>query len=185
LNIGPLAEFSQFIVDARRTVSARLRLGGTAWVRRLLNDKNQGPFDTSFEDYRVNSQVFPVRKTELFFEYHQHNSDRMNPLDATTLDNISYSGETSIKDLTGEIRQTFGEGRFGLSGGVYYRRIGLQDQFYYVNGLHQSGWVAGGWWKINSYQRAFIDYNLDNDFAIFTPELKNARALHVGLAWKY
>ena len=185
LNIGPLAEFSQFMIDAHRTLTARLRLGGEVWIRRLLNNKDQGPFDTSFEDYRVNSQVFPRRKTELFFEYHQHNSDRMNPLDSTTLDNISFAGETSIKDLSSEIRQSFGEGRFGLSGGVYYRRVSLQDQFFILNGLHQSGWLAGGWWKMNQHERLFVDYNLDNDFYLFTPDLKNSRTLHAGVAWRY
>jgi hypothetical protein len=185
LNIGPLAEFSQFMIDARRTLTERLRLGGAVWVRRLLNEKDQGPFDTSFEDYRVNSQVFPLRKTEMFFEYHQHNSDRMNPADATTLDNISFAGETSIKDLSAEVRQSFGEGRFGLSGGVYYRRVSLQDQFYILDGLHQSGWLAGAWWKVSPRERVFVDYDLDNDFLLFTPDLKDGRALHVGVAWKY
>jgi hypothetical protein len=185
LNIGPLQPFGQFMIDARRTLNQRLRLGGTAWVRRLVNDKDQGPFDTSFEDYRVNSQIFPLRKTEMFFEYHQRNSDRLSPLNSTTLDDIAYTGETSIKDLTAEIRQSFGEGRFGLSGGVYYRRVSLQDQFYYLNGLHQSGWLAGAWWKVNSRERIYADYNLDNDFFLFTPDLKNSRALHVGVVWRY
>ena len=40
----------------------------------------------------------------------------------------------------------------------------MQDRFYYLNGLHQSGWLAGGWWKIDQHSRVFIDYNLDNDF---------------------
>jgi hypothetical protein len=61
----------------------------------------------------------------------------------------------------------------------------LQDQFYYLNGLHQSGFVAGAWWKMNSYERLYVDYNLDNDFVVFTPDIKNARTLHVGVAWKY
>jgi hypothetical protein len=185
LNIGPLAQFSQFMVDGHRTISPRIRLGGSVWVRQLLNTKDQGPFDTSFQDYRGSSQIFPRRKTELFFEYHQRNSDRLSPLTSSTLDNISIAGDTSIKDLTGEIRQSFGEGRFGLSGGVYYRRVSLQDQFYVDNGLHQSGWLAGAWWKVNTRERVFVDYSLDNDFFLFTPDLKNSRALHVGMAWKY
>jgi hypothetical protein len=185
LNLGPISEYSQFIVDAHRTVTERLRVGGSVVVRRLLNSKDQGPFDTSFEDYRVSSQVFPMRKTEVFAEYHQHNSDRANPLNSTTLDDISVAGETSVKDLSFEVRQTFGEGRFGLSGGVYYRRASLQDQFYFLNGLHQSGWLAGAWWKLNPRERIFVDYNLDNDFFLFNPDLKNARALHVGIAWRY
>jgi hypothetical protein len=185
LNIGPLEPFSQFMIDARRTLTQRFRLGGSVWVRRLNDEKDQGPFNTSFEDYRVSSQVFPLRKTEMFFEYHQRNSDRLSPSTSTTLDDISIAGETSVTDLTGEIRQSFGEGRFGLSGGVYYRRVSLQDQFYVLHGLHQSGWLAGAWWKVNSRARLFFDYNLDNDFFLFTPDLKNSRALHVGMAWKY
>jgi len=185
LNIGPLAQFSQFMIDAHRTITPRLRVGGSVWIRELLNDKDQGPFDTSFQDYRIGDQFFLLRKTEIFTEYHQRNSDRLSPVTSSTLDNISFTGETGIKDLTAEIRQSFGEGRFGLSGGVYYRRVNLQDQFYVENGLHQSGWLAGAWWKVNSKQRLFADYSLDNDFFLFTPDLKNSRALHVGMAWKY
>jgi hypothetical protein len=185
LYLGPIAQYSQFTIDARRTLSSRVRLGGSVWLRRLNDGKDEGPFDTSFEDYRVSSQVFPLRKTEVFFEYHQRNSERLSPLTTTTLDNISQSGETSVKDLTGEIRHSFGEGRFGLNGGVYYRRVSLQDQFYFLNGLHQSGWLAGGWWKVDSHARIFFDYNLDNDFFLFTPDLKNSRALHAGVSWKY
>jgi hypothetical protein len=160
-------------------------LGGTVWVRHLNDSKDQGPFINSFRDYRANSQVFPLRKTELFFEYHQHNTDRDNPLTSNTLDNISIAGETRVQDISGEVRQSFGEGRFGLSGGVYYRRINMQDQFYVINGLHQSGWLAGAWWKMSPRERLFVDYNLDNDFLLFTPDIKNSRALHVGIAWKY
>lgn len=185
LNLGPLQPYSQFMIDARRTLTERFRLGGTVWVRRLNDSKDQGPFINSFEDYRVNSQVFPLRKTELFFEYHQHNTDRANPLTSNTLDNISIAGETRVQDVSGEVRQSFGEGRFGLSGGVYYRRITMQDQFYFLNGLHQSGWLAGAWWKMSPRERLFVDYNLDNDFLLFTPDIKNSRALHVGIAWKY
>ena len=185
LYLGQISPYSQFVVDARRTLATRLSLGASVWFRRLNSQNDQGPYDTSFEDYRVNSQIFPMRKTELFFEYHQRNSDRLSPLNATTLDNVSYSGETSVKDLSGEIRRSFGEGRFGLNGGVYYRRVSLQDQFYSLNGLHQSGWLAGAWWKLDSHSRIFLDYNLDNDFFLFTPDLKNSRALHTGVVWKY
>jgi hypothetical protein len=185
LNLGPISQYSQFMIDAHRTLTERLRLGGSVWVRQLNDEKTQGAFDTSFQDYRAQSQVFPLRKTEIFTEYHQRNSDRLSPLNSTTLDNVAYSGETSVKDVTGEIRQSFGAGRFGLSGGVYYRRVSMQDQFYILNNLHQSGWLAGVWWKVDSHSRVFCDYDLDNDFFLFTPDLKNSRALHAGVAWKY
>lgn len=185
LRLGPISDYAQFFVDAHHTLTSRVRVGASVSVRRLTDEKNQGPFDTSFEDYRAHAQLFPLRKTELFFEYHQRNSDRLSPLTATTLDDVSASGETSVKDMTGEVRRTFGNGRLGLNGGVYYRRISMQDQFFFLNGLHQSGWLAGGWVKIDSHTRLFADYNLDNDFFLFTPDLKNSRALHAGVAWKY
>jgi hypothetical protein len=185
LYLGPISPYSQFVVDARRTLTTAVRVGGSVWIRHL-NDKNdEAPFDTSFEDYRVNAQVYPLRKVETFLEYHQRNSDRLSPLNPTAFDDLSATGETSVKDLTGEIRRTFGEGRFNLSGGGYYRRISMQDRFFFLNGLHQSGWLAGAWWKMDQHTRLFFDYNLDNDFFLLRPDLKNSRALHVGVIWKY
>ena len=104
----------------------------------------------------------------------------------TSFDDLHETGETSVKDLEGDLRRTFGErGRFTLSGGVYYRRISLQDRFYYLNGLHQSGWLAGAQWKVDDHSRLFFDYDLDNDFFLLQPDLKDSRALHVGIIWKY
>jgi hypothetical protein len=185
LYLGPFAQYTQFTLDGRRSISPSLRLGGSVWVRRLDSKHDEGPFDTSFEDYRINSQIFALRKIETFLEYHQRNSDRLNPLNATSFDDLSATGETSVKDITGEVRRTFGEGRFSINGGVYYRRISLQDRFYFLNGLHQSGWLAGAWWKVDQHSRIFVDYNLDNDFFLLQPDLKNSRALHLGVAWKY
>jgi hypothetical protein len=185
LYLGPISQYSQFVIDARRSIAPRLRLGGTLWIRRLNDSKDQGAFNTSFQDYRLNAQLFPARKLEALFEYHQHDSDRLSPLNPTGFDDVSRSGETSVKDLTGDIRRAFGEGKFGLNGGAYYRRISLQDRFFLINGIHQSGWLAGGWWRIDPRTRAYADYNLDNDFFIFRPDLKNSRMLRLGLAWKY
>jgi hypothetical protein len=87
--------------------------------------------------------------------------------------------------MTGEIRRSFGEGRFNLSGGVYYRRISLQDRFYIINNLHQSGWLTSAWVKLDQHTRLYADYSLDNDFFLFTPDLSNSRVLRIGVAWKY
>ena len=83
------------------------------------------------------------------------------------------------------IRRTFGEGRLNLSGGMYYRRISSQDTFYYLNGLHQSGVLASAWMRIDQHTRVSFDYNLDNSFFLFTPDLKNSQIFRVGLTWKY
>ena len=185
LYLGPLQPYSEFVIDARRSLTRTFRLGGSIWIRRLNSTNDQGPFDTSFEDYRVHTQFFPLRKTETFIEYHQRNSDRLSPLNPTSFDDISHSGETKVQDLTGELRRGFGEGRFNLHGGVYYRRISLQDQFFFITGQHQSGWLAGAWVRLDQHTRVSFDYSLDNDFFLFQPDLKNSRILQVGLRWRY
>ena len=185
LNLGPLVPYSQFVVDAHRSVTARLRLAASIWVRRLNDSSGQGPFDTSFQDYRVNAQVLTVRKTEVFLEYHERDSDRLSPLNATSFDDIQAAGETSVKDLSAEVRHSFGEGRLRVSGGAYYRRISLQDQFTVVNGAHESGWLGSAWLKVDQHSRLFFDYNLDNDFFVFRPSIANSRILRLGLSWKY
>ena len=146
---------------------------------------NIGPFDTSFEDYRFNGQYFPGKKIEVDFEYHQRNSDRLSPLDNTTLTGEVGTGETSVKDLTANIRRAFGEGRFNLSGGVYYRRISEQDPFFYLTNLHQSGVLGSAWVRVDRRTRVFFDYSLDNDFFLLAPDIKNSQMLRLGLNWKY
>jgi hypothetical protein len=184
LYLGPLSPYSQFVVDANHNFR-RFRLGGSTWVRRLNNAAQQGPFDTSFQDYRAHAQIFTPLKTETYFEYHQRNSDRLNPDTATTFFDTQTAGETSVKDITGTIRRSFAEGRFGFSGGVYYRRISLQDQFYIIQGSHESGWLTDGWIKVDSHTKLYFDYNLDNDFFLFRPSIANSRILRVGAVWKY
>ena len=185
LYLGPFAPFSQFVAEARRTVAPGLRIGGTVWVRRLNNTNDQSAFDTSFQDYRFDAQWLPRKKLEAFLEYHQHDSDRLSPLNATTFDDVSRAGETSVKDLSGEIGRSFAEGTLRLSGGAYYRRISLQDRFFTIQGLHQAGWLVSAWWRLDRHTRLYADYNLDNDFFLFRPDLKNSRALRLGVSWRY
>jgi hypothetical protein len=185
LYLGQISPYSQIVLDARRTLLPTLRVGASVWVRQLNSSSDIGPYDTSFQDYKAHVQYFPLKKVETYFEYHQRNSDRLNPANPTTFDDIAQAGETSVKDMTGEIRRSFGEGRFNVSGGVYYRRISLQDRFYYLNGLHQSGWLTSAWVRLDQRTRLFVDYSLDNDFFLFTPDLKNSRVLRIGMAWKY
>jgi hypothetical protein len=146
-------------------------------------------------DYRVGAQIVPLRRIGLDFSYHQHDSDRLAPPLPTVpslFDDVSTSGETSVKDLTGELRRTFGEGRLTLTGGAYYRRIDIQGRSFAVQdpsltfkGVHQSGWLAGARLKLDDRTRVLIDYSLDNDFFLFRPAIMDARILRVGLAWKY
>lgn len=185
LYLGPVSQYSQIAIDARRSLTQRFRLGGSLWVRRLNDSKDQGPFDTSFNDYRLHTQLFMLPKTETFIEYHQRNSDRLSTLNPTAFDDVTHSGETRVQDVSGELRRAFGDGRFNLHGGVYYRRISLQDRFFIISGEHQSGWLAGAWWRVDQRTKLSADYSLDNDFFLFSPDLRNSRILQIGLTWRY
>ena len=183
--LGPINRYSQFNVEGHHQILANLRGGAAIVVRKLNNENDQTPYETSFRDFRFNGQYFPWRKIETFFEYHQRSSDRLSPLGATTLDGLTGTGETAVKDLTGTIRRSFGEGRFSLSGGVYYRRISMQDPFFYEENMHQSGVLGSAWVRVDRRTRLYFDYSLDNDFYLFTPDLKNSQVFRLGVNWKY
>ena len=87
--------------------------------------------------------------------------------------------------MTAELRRSFAEGRFGFNGGAYYRGTSLQDKYFIIGNQHQSGFLSGAWLKLDKRSRVFADYNLDNDFFLFRPNLANSRMLRLGMTWKY
>ena len=186
LNLGPITPYSQFMVHGRREVAPRVQLGGTVWVRRLNDSANdQGPFMASFEDYRLNLQTFPQRRLELFFEFHQRDTDRLSPLGVTEFDGVSRSGETRVQDFTGELRRTFGNGRLILSGGGFYRRFKLQNRFFFIENAEVFGFLGGFAVKLFQRARIYLDYSLDDDFFIFRPSIRRAHLLRVGTQLRY
>lgn len=185
LYLGPFAPYTQLVVDARRTVTRRLWLGGSLWIRRLDDYKDQGPFDTSFQDYRADAQIYPGRRFETFLEYHERDSDRLAPFPSFTFDDVSAAGETKIQDFTAEIGRTFGEGRLRLKFGGFYRRMNFQDRFFYIDHIHDRGLLGSGSVKVDDHTRVYGEYSLDTDFFLFRPSIGNAQVFRVGLAWRY
>jgi hypothetical protein len=185
LNLGPLSPYSQVVVEARRSFTRRINLGGGVWIRRLTESKNQGPFDTSFQDYRLDAQFFPVRDIKTFFEYHERDSDRLSPFPSTTFDDITAAGETRIQDFTLELGRDFEKGRISLRGGGYYRLMNFQDRFLFLNHLHNDGLLGRVQFKVDQRTRMFFDYSLDSDFFAFAPSIRNAQILRLGMDWKY
>jgi hypothetical protein len=183
--LGPINRYTQLSVEGHHQLLPNFRAGAALIVRHLDDKTQQTPFETSFWDMRFNGQYFPWNKIETFFEYHQRVSDRLSPLNETTLDGLTGTGETDVKDITANIRRAFGEGRFSLNVGAYYRRISVQDPFYFEQNLHQSGLLAGGWVRVDRHTRLYADYSLDNDFFLFAPDIKNSQVVRVGVNWKY
>lgn len=186
LYLGPQSPYTQFVIDARRTFNSRLRVGGSIWIRRLVDSADQGPFDTSFQDYRVDAQVVPVRRFELFLGYHQRDSDRLSPFPSSDFFDVTAAGETRIQDFTAELGRSFGErGRITFKAGGFYRRINFQDQFYVLNHLHDRGLLGDISMKLDARTRVFFNYDLDTDFFVFAPNIKYAQVLRIGMAWRY
>ena len=185
LYLGPIEQYSQFTLDLHHQIFSNLRVGGSIVIRELNDNRDQGPYDTSFQDYQVSGQYFPWRKIEFEAGYHQRNSDRLSPLGATTFDDVTTAGETGIKDITGTLSRSFFEGRLYLSAGMYYRRISMQNRFYYENNLHQSGGLASAWVKVDNHTRLSFDWSLDNDFFLFEPDINHSQVFRAGFIWKY
>jgi hypothetical protein len=185
LYLGPLSPYSQVVLDARRTLFPRLGVGAAVWIRRLNDSRDRGPFETSFEDYRLNAQAFLPRRTELDLEFHQRHSDRLSPLSETTFDDVSQTGETRVQDFTAELRRSFGEGRLTLSAGGFYRRIRVQDRYLGIQNPHEKGLLGAASLRIDSRTRLSFDYSLDDDFYLFRPSISNAQVFRLGLWWKY
>ena len=185
LNLGVFAPHSQFVIDARRVISSRLRVGGTVWVRRLNDTADQAAFDTSFVDYRGSAQVFPGRQFTVSLDYHLRNSDRADPKNAVSFDDISAAGETRVQDVSVEIGRSFGEGRFSFNAGGFYRFLNFQDSFFVINNANDKGVLGNASLKLDQRTRMFVEYDLDTDFPVFRPDIQNTQTLRVGLTWRY
>jgi hypothetical protein len=185
LYLGPLSPYSQIVVDARRAFTPRIELGGALWLRALTNSVNQGPFDTSFQDYRFDAQLIPARDVRTYFEYHERDSDRLAPFPSAQFDDVSRTGETLVRDLSLEAGRSFGEGRVTVRGGGFYRMIKFQDRFLIINNAHDKGLLGRAQLKLDQRTRLYFDYDLDSDFFVFAPDIQHAQTFRLGLAWRY
>jgi hypothetical protein len=186
LNLGTYSPYSQVMADARREIKPWLRAGGTVVLRRLTSEADQAAFNDSFDDYRANLQVFPVRSIEVFMEYHLRDTHRRTPLGTVIFDDTSTAGETREQDFRVELRRAFGKGaRLQVSLGGFYRNIDLQDRFFYVPNQISKGVLGSVNVRLDKHTRAYFNYSLDNDFYIFQPDIERAQVLRIGLIWKY
>jgi hypothetical protein len=186
LMLGPISPWSQFVVDAHRELIPQVRIGGSFWIRHLNNnEEDQGPFDTSFEDYQVNVQVYPFRNTEILLELHQRNTDRLSPLGVTEFDDVSRAGETKMQDISGEVRRSFIGGRLLLTAGAFVRRFDFQNRFFFIENPRVFGFLGGVSARLDPRTRLYFDYSLDDDFFVFRPSIQRAQVLRLGLDWRY
>ena len=185
LYLGLLQPYTQLSVDARRAITSKFRLTGGVTIRQLINSLDQGPFDTSFQDYHVSTEIFPWRQLETIVEYHERDADRVNPLTVTEFGDVSAAGETKVQDLSVEVGHSFGENRLNVQGGAFFRRINFQDTYNIINNAQDKGWLGSASYRLDSRTRLFFDYSLDTDFFVWRPSIKNGQVFRLGVDWKY
>ena len=184
LNFGAISPHRQFSVEAHRQILRVARLGGALWVRRLNQESDAGPFDTSFEDYRTHLKLFPLRRTSLLLEFHHRRTDRPSPLGAEGFDDVGNAGETRIRDISLEVSRSFGEDRLGLTFGGYHREIDLQNRFFFIDKAHALGAIGGAYFRLDHRTRLYFRYGLDEDFTLFRPSLQRFQTYRMGLDWR-
>ena len=186
LYLGPIAQYSQFSVEARRTFNSHLRLGGVVVVRRLNDPTNdEGPFDVSLQDYRFDTQVYPWRKIEIFGGFHQRDSNRKNPLPSDYFADVSGAGETRVQDFTLEVGRGFLENRVSVRGGGFIRRVNFQDTYTIITDTQDKGFAGNASLQLDSRTRVYFEYGLDTDFFVWRPYIKNGQVFRLGMNWKY
>ncbi len=184
LNFGTVSPYRKFSIEAHRQILPLIRLGGVMWVRRLDNEQNTGPFDTSFGDYRTHLQLFPLQRLTLLLEFHHRNTNRPSPFGIEQFDDVRNAGETRIQDVSAEISQSFGEDRLGITLGIYHRDIDLQNRFFFIDKARALGAIGGIFCRLNQRTRLYFRYGLDDDFYIFRPSLQRFQTYRMGLDWR-
>jgi len=186
LNLEALHPHSQFVVDASRAITSRLRVGGSVWVRQLNDTHDTGPFDTSFQDYRAHAQIFPSHKADVLIEYHLRNSDdRTSSVTPTQFDDLSTTGETRVQDISLEIGRSFMDGRLSLRAGGFYRQVDFRDLFTVIKNARDKGVLGHASFNLDSRTRLFLDYDLGTDYPVFRPSIQNSQTFRFGMAWRY
>lgn len=185
LYLGVLQPYTQGSIDVRRSITSYLRLGGGVTVRRLNDTLDQGPFDTSFQDYRVNAQVNTWGRTETTVEYHERDANRLPSDDVTDFGDPTLTGETKVQDLSVELGRSFAENRFSLQGGGFVRRINYQTTYFTIGNAQDKGWLGSASYRLDSRTRLYMDYSLDTDFFVWRPSIKNGQVFRLGVDWKY
>lgn len=184
LYLGPISPYTQVMINADKTFTPRIALGGGVWIRRLDNSNDQGPFDTSFQDYHANARLVPWREIQTYLGFHERDSSRLPVFPSNSFFDIAHTGETHVRDFTLELGHAFGE-KLSVRGGGFYRVLDFQDRFMYIDHAHEKGFIGSAQYTLNPHTRIYVDYDLDTDFFIFAPDIQHAQDLRLGVAWRY
>jgi hypothetical protein len=185
LNLLEVNPYTQFYVDGYRNLSRQFGVGGSFWLRQVNDSDDAGPFDTSFQELRVNGDWFPSSLFELGGEYRFRNVSRNDPDEATEFPDIRREGETKFHEVYGNGAFHLFDDRLTLEAGLFYRRFNTQSRLISFDGLDTIGVTGGIRWRINRNYRLLFEYGIDDEFPLVSPDIDYTQNFRIRFEWRF
>ena len=185
LNLGRINPYSQFYVDAYRNLTSKIGVGGTAWVRKGNSRDDEGPFDNSFQEFRVHADYYPSSAFEAGTEYRYRHLSRANPNQATTFDDIRREGEKVFHEIYANSAYHLLNSRLTVEGGLFYRRFDTQSRLISLNGMDTIGYSGGVKWRVARDYKLSLEYGFDRELAFLNPDIDNTQSVRIRFEWRF
>ncbi len=185
LNLFEINPYTQFYLDVYHNLSQKFGVGGSVWVRHVNDKEDRGPFDNSFQEYRISADYFPTSAFEASGEYRYRNLSRPNADQAREFDDIRREGETRFHEIYANAAYNFFNNRLAVEGGLFYRRLNLQSRLIDLDGLDTTGFTGGIKWRIARGYRLLLEYGIDDELPFFNPDIDYTQSFRVRFEWHF
>lgn len=185
LNLGRIDPYTQFYVDAYRNLTSKFGVGGTVWLRKVNSRADEGPFDNSFQELRVNADYYPSSAFEVGTEYRYRHLSREDAEKATLFDDIGREGEKIFHEVYANAAYHLPNSRLTFEGGLFYRRFDTQSRLISLNGMDTIGYSAGVKWRVARDYRVSLEYGFDRELAFLNPDIDNTQSFRIRFEWRF
>jgi hypothetical protein len=185
LNLGEVNPYTQFYVDAYRNLTQKIGVGGAVWVRQVNCREDEGPFDNSFQEYRVNADYFPSAAFEIGTEYRFRHLSRENPEEAVLFNDIGREGEKTAHEVYANAAYHLLGNRLSLEGGFFYRRFNTQSRLISLEGMDTYNYTAGLKWRVARDYKVSLEYGFDRELSFLYPDIDYTQGFRVRFEWRF
>lgn len=185
LNLFQINPYTQFYVDGYRYLTQKFAVGGTAWIRKVNDRDEEGPFDNSFQEFHANADYFPNSAFEVGSEYRYRHLSRENPENAEFFFDIRREGEKSFHEIYLNGAYHLLNSRLTFEGGLFYRRFDTQSRLISLDGLDTTGYTAGIKWRFARNYKVLLEYGFDRELAFLNPDIDYTQQFRVRFEWRF
>jgi hypothetical protein len=185
LNLGLINPYTQIYVDAYRNLTEKVGVGGAVFVHQQNSRDDEGAFDNSFQEYRVNADYFPSAAFEFGTEYRFRHLDRENPNRALLFNDISREGDRIFHEVYANATYHFPGNRLALEGGLFYRRFDTQSRLISLDGMDTYSYTAGLKWRVARDYKLSLEYGFDRELAFLNPDIDYTQGFRVRFEWRF